>query len=74
MSSAGNGKKTEMFRSIVIDLIEDEIRPRLTNAESRRITVMVRMDGEPEQDILITDDSIDGISELVKRSRKREAV
>lgn len=36
-----------------------------------KITLVVRMPGFPERDVLLTDDTIEGIAEVLERSKSR---
>lgn len=61
--------KVEAFKAFAIDKLE-EIREALKG--DPLMTLIVRYDGKPESDILITLDSFDGLMELLARRRAAE--
>lgn len=51
-----------------LSLIQDEY------GAGGKATVIVRTPGDPEKDLLLGDDTLDGIQEVLERSRKRPEV
>lgn len=58
------------LRMLLADKLE-EARKLFKFPEQRRLTILVRQPGEPERDCVVTDDTPEGIREIVDRRAER---
>lgn len=64
---------TDVFRNQVASVLEEHIRPLLPAAcASGYITLLVRVPGHPDSDLLITPDQYDEMRSLLDRCEERE--
>lgn len=63
------------MRRAIADVLEDQVREWLPTPGKYLLTFCARIPGDPEMDVLITQESdLDEIVELLKRSGPREAI
>ena len=59
-------ERMDILRGDLADLLE-EARKLFKYPEERRLTILVRQAGEPERDCVVTDDTPEGVLEIVSR-------
>lgn len=63
-----------VFVAAVGSLLEEQIRPELPPLGRWRITLICRIPGFPESDLLVTGDDLDELAALLNRARSREPI
>lgn len=61
------------LREAMAEVCESQIAPWFKDKNNTRITIIVRTIGDNEKDVLVTNDSLSGITGVLQRSGKREA-
>lgn len=62
----------EYVRFELAEVLERHVRPLFRS--NPRLTILVRFEGLPGRDVLVTDDSMKGIQEIIARSMARDEI
>lgn len=63
----GAREAEEWLRRAIADALEKYVRPRLPEFEGYKLTLLARIDGQPEADVVVTEDDRAGLFAIVDR-------
>lgn len=74
MSQPNMTRRQRAFVAAVGSLLEEQIRPELPALGRWRITLICRIPGAPDSDLMVTGDDLDELAAFIDRARGRKEI